>query len=187
MSRDSATSPLGRRIAIYGAGGKTTLATSLARKFSLQLIGTDGIHHMPNWQPRPFEDTKRIVLSRIAEADEGWVIEGNYAQLRPFVLPQVETAIVIQLPFLVMYWRIFWRSVTQAARREIIHGGNRESFRVTFASKDSILCEFWQKRKQFAGMGETIASEKSEATRLIVLKSARELNRFYKEHGLSRK
>jgi adenylate kinase family enzyme len=186
MTEHELSQPLGRRIAIYGAGGKSTLAASIARKRSLELIGTDGIHHMPNWQPRPFEQTRDIVLAKIAAAKDGWVIEGNYAELRPYVLPQVETAIVIQLPFRVVFWRILKRSVPRAAKRKVIHGGNRESFRLTFCSRYSILLEIWQKRKRFATMGETIAAEKPASTRLIVLRSTRELNKFNRAQGLSR-
>lgn len=186
MSDAETTSPLGRRIAIYGAGGKTTLAESIAAKYSFELISTDEIHHMADWRPRPAEETLEIVRSKISSASNGWIIEGNYKGLRPHVLPLIDTAIVVQLPFRVLFWRILKRSFWRAWNREVIHGGNRESFRLTFASRDSILCEIWRKRKQFAEMGETIAAEKAEATRLIVLKSTGELNRFYSEHQLKR-
>jgi adenylate kinase family enzyme len=171
-------------VAVYGAGGKSTLAKAIAAKLSLEYIETDAIHHMPDWQPRPFEETREIVVSRIAEARNGWVIDGNYAQLRPYVLPQVETAIVIQLPFRVLFWRILKRSVSRAWKREVIHGGNRESWRLTFASRYSILCEIWQKRHRFRTMGETVRAEMPEHACLFVLRSTRELDEFYVQHGL---
>jgi adenylate kinase family enzyme len=178
--------PIGRRVAVYGAGGKSTLAKAIAARHSLEYIETDAIHHMPGWQARPFEETRNIVVSRIAAARDGWVIDGNYADLRPYVLPQVETVIVIQLPFRVLFWRILKRSVGRAWRREAIHGGNRESWRLTFASRYSILCEIWQKRHRFRTMGETIRAELPEKARLFVLRSTQELDEFYAQQGLTR-
>lgn len=178
--------PLGRRVAVYGAGGKSTLAKAIAARHSLEYIETDAIHHMPGWQPRPFEGTRDIVVGRIESARQGWVIDGNYAELRPYVLPQVDSAIVIQLPFRVLFWRIFKRTVSRAWSREVIHGGNRESWRLTFASRHSILCEIWQKRHRFRTMGETIRAEMLESACLFVLRSTRELDEFYRQQGLTR-
>lgn len=171
---------------MYGAGGKTTLARALASKLSLAHIETDAIHHMPDWRSRPFEDTLSIVTERISASTDGWIIDGNYAALRPHVLPSVDTAIVIQLPFAVLFWRILVRTVTRAWSRRPIHGGNRESFKLAFASRDSILCEVWRRRGEFASLGETIGKELPGGVQLLVLRSARELDQFYVCHGLKR-
>lgn len=178
---------LGRKIAVYGAGGKTTLAASIAAALGIQHIQTDEIHHLPAWQSRPLEDARALLKERLAAAKGGWVVDGNYAELRPEVLPLIDTAIVIQLPFRVMAWRIFKRTVRRARTRERIAGGNRESWRLSFASRDSILLEIWQKRQRFRQMGETIRAELRPGTKLHVLRSARQLDDFYGTHGLVRR
>lgn len=182
----SSASLLGRRIAVYGAGGKTTLAASIARALSIKHIQTDEIHHLPGWQTRTLDEAKALLQEQIAAAEDGWVIDGNYAELRQEAIPHLDTAIVIQLPFLVIAWRIFKRTVRRAWTKEPIAGGNRESWRLSFASKNSILLEIWQKRRRFRNMGETIRAELKPGTSLHVLRSTRQLNEFYDAHGLTR-
>ncbi len=72
-----------RRIAIvgYSSSGKTTLAAALSRKLGVPHYSLDVIHHLPGWQPRPFEEFAAEHDKRIAE--EVWVMEGAYSKTMP--------------------------------------------------------------------------------------------------------
>lgn len=86
---------LGRRIAIYGGGGKTSLADALARKLGIRHIELDAIQHGPDWLQTPEDEFARTLERRIGESSEGWVTDGNYSQHRPLILAQADTVIVI--------------------------------------------------------------------------------------------
>ena len=120
------------------------------------------------------------------ESSEGWVTDGNYRRVRPFVLARADTVVVIQIPFAVMFWRILKRSIRRAWSRELLWNGNRESWRMTFASRESILLEIVGKRKRYASAGATIAGETPAGTKFVLISGAGELDEFYRVHGLER-
>ena len=66
------------RIAIIGAPGtgKTTLANNLSKIYSIPVTHIDGIHHLPNWQPRDKTERDEMILN-IAN-QEKWIIDGTY-------------------------------------------------------------------------------------------------------------
>jgi len=180
------TTPLGRRIAVFGGGGKTTLAKAIARQFGMPHIELDAIKHGPNWTERSSDEMAAIVQRRLDESADGWVTDGNYSRIRPLILARADTAIVIQLPFRQMYWRIFKRTIRRSWKHETLWNGNRESWRLSFASRETILIEMLQKRERYAGYGETIPLEAPSGTTVIVLRSSAELDNFYETYCLER-
>ena len=91
---------LGRRICIYGRGGKTSLSRALGERTGLPVIELDAIFWLPNWKERDHDEMLQIVKTRIAEANDGWIVDGNYRRIRPHVLPLADTVIWLNLPAL---------------------------------------------------------------------------------------
>ena len=132
---------IGRRIAVYGpsGSGKTTLGRQLGKLLDLPVVELDAIHHLPNWQERPLDEFREIVTSKLDGYEDGWVCDGNYGGVREFVLGRADTVVWLRLPFHVVYWRLLTRTIVRSWRREELWNGNRESFRLAFFSRDSIL------------------------------------------------
>ncbi len=132
---------IGRRIAVYGpsGSGKTTMGRNLGKLLDLPVIELDAIHHLPNWQERPEEEFRAIVTSTLDGYQGGWVCDGNYHAVREIVMPRADTIVWLRLPFHGVYWRLLTRTIVRSLRREELWNGNRESFRLAFFSRDSIL------------------------------------------------
>lgn len=130
-----------RRINVIGTSGtgKTTFSRSLAEALALPLHEMDRLYWLPDWTD-PEED---IFLAKVREAVSGerWVLDGNYNRTCEIKWAAVDCVVWLDYPF----FRTFRQAVFRALRRsltkeEIWPGtGNRESFRKSFFSKDSIL------------------------------------------------
>ena len=135
---------MGRRITVYGASGsgKTTLARRLGEKLGLAYVDLDDIYHPgPTWDDDlSTEEFRRQVTEMLAAHPDGWVIAGNYySMVRDLILPLAETAIWLRLPWLTVWPRLAWRTLSRAITGEEIFGGNHESLKQTFLTKDSML------------------------------------------------
>lgn len=178
--------PLGRRIAVFGKGGKTMLARALATRFDLEFVELDALRHMAGWVERPDDDMRAVTTSVLDGAEHGWVVDGNYRIVRDLVFDRVETAIVLALPWKVMFWRTLKRSLRRAFKREELWNGNRESFWLTFFTRNSVVYDLWFRRNHFQNMAEKFTAQIPVGIETHVFRSARELEEFYATHGLRR-
>jgi adenylate kinase family enzyme len=133
---------LGTRISVIGTtgSGKTTVARELASRLGVPHVELDALYHEPGWVAAETE----VFLGRVAAfaAGEGWVSDGNYTETREVLWPRAHTIVWLDYSFGLTGWRLLRRSVTRSARREELWNGNRESFRKSFASSESILLWF---------------------------------------------
>ena len=67
------------------------------------------------------------------------MIDGNYSRVRDIVWARGTTIIWLNYPFRVVLWRALYRTVKRAVTQEELFSGNRESFRKSFLSQESIL------------------------------------------------
>lgn len=129
------------RINVVGASGsgKSTFAKRLAARLDQPLIEMDALFWQPNWAEPP--DEEFFARLRSALAQPRWVLDGNYDRTVPIKWQDV-TAVVwldYSLP----------RTLLQGVKRALIRAwtraelwpgtGNRESFRLTFFSRKSVL------------------------------------------------
>ncbi len=129
-----------KRIVVIGTtgSGKSRLAERLGRSTGLRVVELDKLYWGRDWQPAPVELFRHRVEREIK--DEGWIVVGNYGQVRDLVWPAADTFIWLDLPFPLVMSRLVRRTVKRAVTRENLWGtGNTESLLRSFFSRQSIL------------------------------------------------
>jgi adenylate kinase family enzyme len=135
---------------VYGVtgSGKSTLARRVGERLGLPYHSMDDLTWEANWDPVP-PDVQRERITAICATD-AWVIDSAYGIWSDIPLARADLIVGLDLPR--------WRSLSRLLRRtvgNVAHGtetcnGNRETFRLSFLSKESIL--WWHfrsfKRKQ---------------------------------------
>ena len=128
-----------QRIVVLGTSGsgKTYLAQRLAGLLDLRCVELDALHWAPDW----VEVDNVTFRRRVAEAAAGdrWVVDGNYSVVRDLVWPRAQTVIWLNYSFALVFGRVLRRTLGRVFRREVLFSGNRESLRMAFCSRDSIL------------------------------------------------
>ncbi len=132
--------PVRRYVVIGTTGsGKTTLAEQLADAWGHEAIDLDALHWLPNWTERPTPEFRELVASEL-DAASRWVVAGNYAKVRDVVWSRADAVIWLDFPLRRVLKQLIGRAIRRSVTREDLWGtGNVESFRLTFASRDSIL------------------------------------------------
>ena len=134
---------MGRRIAVYGptGSGKSTVAAVIGERLGLPLVELDAIFWKPEWQPAPRDEFRAAALEQLDANLAGWVCASNYfGAIGEDVLSRADTVVWLRLPFRVCFWRLLRRTLRRSFRRELLwEGTNRESWRRSFLSRDSIL------------------------------------------------
>lgn len=167
-----------RRVVVVGSSGagKTTFSRELAARLGARAIELDALFWDAGWEPRPrarFHDDVRG-----AAEGERWVCDGNYRLVRDLLWSRATVVVWLNLPFHVVFGRVFMRTLRRVVKREVLWQGNRESLGRTF-SRDSILWylarTFRERRAHFAAKR---ASGPFRHLRWIELRSARDVTRL---------
>jgi len=126
------------RVMVVGTScaGKTTLARRIAQILDMPHVELDVLHWGPNWSQCPLDEFRERVRQGV-NADR-WVVDGNYAKVRDIVLSRATDAIWLNYSFPVVFWRALSRTSKRVVSGEELFGGNRETFRTAFFSRDSI-------------------------------------------------
>lgn len=169
--------PLDRVVVVGISGsGKSTTAAALAERLGSAHVELDALHWLPAWTPRPRDEFRAVVTSALT--GDRWVVDGNYSQVRDVVWPQATAIVWLDLPFAAVWWRVLARTLRRAWRRELLWNTNRESLRLAFCSRESIL--WWvltmhgPKRRQFRALCD--AERATGSDRWIELRSAAEVD-----------
>jgi adenylate kinase family enzyme len=168
-----------RRVVVFGTtgSGKSWLAERLADRTGLRTIELDALFWGRDWQPAPVELFRHRVECETRE--DGWIVVGNYGQVRDLVWRPADTLVWLDLPLPLVMGRLLRRTLKRAVTREELWGtGNRESLANAFLSRNSILLyalkTHRRNRERFALECETLAREK----RVVRLCSRRDVERF---------
>jgi adenylate kinase family enzyme len=145
-----------RRVGVVGSScaGKTTFSRCLAQHLGIPHIELDALYWLPNWKPRPRREFLALVEEAVAQ--EHWVIDGNYSAVRTLVWSRATTVVWLNYTFPTVLWRALTRTVRRSLTQEELFAGNRESLRLAFLSRESILwwviTTFHQRRHQYQAL-----------------------------------
>jgi adenylate kinase family enzyme len=127
------------RIVVIGTScsGKTSYAKQLAEILRAPHVELDALHWNPNWVEKPLLDFRELV--RNAAAADRWIVDGNYMTVRDLVWPRATCVIWLNYSFPLVMARAIRRTLSRAIFRKELFSGNKESLRMAFFSRDSIL------------------------------------------------
>lgn len=128
-----------KRVVVVGTtgSGKSTLAARLAGLLGCPFIEPDALFWGANWTPVPREEFRAKVAEAIA--GDAWTIGGNYSVARDLIWRRADTLIWLDYPLPLVLWRLSWRTLHRIITQETLWGGNVESWRGQFASRDSLF------------------------------------------------
>ena len=169
------------RINVVGSScsGKSTFAKRLAASLDIPYIEMDRLYWKPNWVES--SDDELYANLTAALASEAWVLDGNYSRTTPIKWSRTQNVIWLDPSFPRTAYRSFKRATIRAAnQQEIWPGtGNRESFRKSFFSHDSIilwcLSNFWKIRGRYLN---AMADPAHQHIQFIRLRTPRETESF---------
>jgi adenylate kinase family enzyme len=169
-----------RRISVGGTSGagKTTVGRAVAERLGLRFVELDALCHGANWEEAPDDVFRARVEQAIADAPEGWVIDGNYGRkLSDLVLERADTLVWLDLPLHVCLRRLWRRTWSRILRREELWNGNRESIRTAFFSRDSLFVwAITSHQRRLRTLPERLARVRH--LELVRLRSQREVERW---------
>ncbi|WP_027013861.1 P-loop NTPase family protein [Comamonas composti] len=160
-SAPPATTPAVRALVIGTSGsGKTRLAQDLAAGLGCTHIELDAHHWGPDWAMVPTEQFRASVARALEEeGGKSWVADGNYSAVRDLLWPQASHVIWLNYGRATIFPRVLWRTVSRAFLDTTLWHGNRESLRMAFFSRDSILLWSWnsfqRNRSRYAALRES--------------------------------
>ncbi|MGO4743702.1 adenylate kinase [Serratia quinivorans] len=161
--------------------GKSTVSRQLAEKFALPHIELDKLFWRPEWQGTPDGEFLARITQVLAEADRGWVLDGNYSRTKAIKWESVDWVVWVDYGFCRTLFQAVRRAVTRAWRgSELWPGtGNCESFRRSFFSRESII--WWTiktYRKNRTGYLADMNNARYQHIRFIRLRSPEQTERF---------
>lgn len=129
-----------RRVVVFGTtgSGKSRLANRLSERTGLRVVELDSLYWARDWQGVPL-DLFRHRVERETK-DGGWIVVGNYSQVRDLLWPAADTLVWLDLPLPLVMSRLVRRTVKRAVTKEDLWGtGNTESLFRSFCTRQSIL------------------------------------------------
>jgi adenylate kinase family enzyme len=130
-----------KKINVVGTSGsgKSTFSKRLSKILNIRYIEMDKIFWGPNW----YWPTDEEFFGNLKNAlkNESWVLDGNYTRTIPIKWEKVDTVVWLDYPFPTTLFRAVKRALRRSfTQEELWEGtGNRESFKKSFLSRESII------------------------------------------------
>ena len=173
---------VGRRIAIWGVtgSGKSTLGKALGGILDVPVVELDAIRHERGWESVDWPEFRSRLESSLETSTGGWVVEGGYSAIMDVYLSKIDTLIWLRLPLYTTFPRLVTRCVRRIRSKDPLYGpdGPRESARMTFASRESILLYSLTTHRSVVAARRERLKEVPPGVRKIELTSARAVEGF---------
>ncbi|MHA2003191.1 MAG: DNA topology modulation protein [Candidatus Thorarchaeota archaeon] len=162
-----------KRVLVLGpsGSGKSTFAEKLADLLSVPCIHLDTHYWKPNWVETPREEWFEVVRELISQ--ESWVMDGNYSSTLEMRIRRADTAIFLDVPRRLSFWRVFKRRVMHRGQvRPELASGCYEKIDFDF------IKWIWNYPKRSRPVVEKILSENSDGKSIRILKNSKESSEF---------
>lgn len=128
-----------QRIHVTGnsGSGKSTVAARIAQRLGVPHIELDAINWQAGWTALETEPFRARVAD--ATAGQGWVVDGNYSEVRSTFRPRCQVVLFLDIPLWLSLARLFRRSFQRSLGRQELWNGNREDLWNVFFSRDSLI------------------------------------------------
>lgn len=143
-----------RKVVVVGisGNGKTTFARELARRLDVPYVELDALNHLEGWREASVDELRRSVDE--ATAGDGWVADGSYyAKLGPGLVQRADVVVWLDQPLPLVMARLVRRAVRDIVTRRDLFNGNRQTWRLAFWGKDSLvgyaLRMYFQRRREW--------------------------------------
>ncbi len=142
MPQHNTTQP-GKKIVVIGASGagKSAVAKRLSEILGLSYICSDAIFWAPNWTQAP--PKQRDLAYDHATLADAWAIDGNVGGLNKpkdrMIVDRADTIVWLDLPRWQVFTQVLGRTIRRAWTQEPMWHNNRENWRRSFFSRESIL------------------------------------------------
>lgn len=173
-----------KRINIVGTSGsgKSTFGRQMAEILNYPYHEMDTLFWKADWQES--DDQEFMDKVRQATASSSWILDGNYNRTVPVKWAHADTVIWIDHSFARTLYQAVKRAFIRClTKQELWPGtGNKETFRKSFFSKDSVV--LWtikthgSNRKRYEGMMD---SDKYQHIRFIRLSGHKQIKQFLAE------
>ncbi|MDR0242160.1 MAG: toxin [Burkholderia sp.] len=146
------------RVIVVGTSGagKSTFSSALAAAAGCPYIELDRLYWGPEWTAVPPEQFEQAVLA--ATTGDRWVADGNYSAVRDVLWSRATHVVWLNFGRWTVFSRVLWRTISRGLMRTELSHGNRESLRMAFCSRDSVLLwsytTFDRNRVKFAKLRE---------------------------------
>ena len=147
-----------QRINVIGTSGsgKSFFSQQLSSLLGVSHIEIDAIFWGPNWYWPSDEEFFHKLKQELKL--ESWILDGNYTRTIPIKWEAVKIVIWIDYSFPRTLFQSVRRAIIRAwSKKELWPGtGNRESFKKSFFSKDSIILwsvkNYWKNKRKYESM-----------------------------------
>ena len=168
-----------QRINVIGTSGsgKSTVSRQIAKRLNLPYIELEELCWQGNWTE--LDNDKFFFKVQKAVSTDHWVLDGTYSRTRHIKWKRVQMVIYLDLPLLVVFYRVLRRTLFRIFTREILWAGNRETLWRAFFTSDSIILwsikAFFRKRKEYPIFSK---SPEYSHIKFVRLCSEREIENF---------